>query len=134
MSLIVPPTRPVWAEAGTADTTKAVPSATAERNFLKSRIACISMCPPTLAGGKEPKRSKYISPMRLALLTAVLGVILVAAPTAQSGAFSRIDELVREGIAAKATQRFTELMQRHKLHVSECGEDLPEVRNWKWTS
>ena len=36
-------------------------------------------------------------------------------------------------IAAKATQRFTELMQRHKLYVSEHGEDLPEVRNWKWT-
>ena len=31
-----------------------------------------------------------------------------------------------------ATQRFTETMQRHKLYVSECGEDLPEVRNWKW--
>ena len=22
--------------------------------------------------------------------------------------------------------------QEHKLYVSECGEDLPEVRNWKW--
>jgi xylulose-5-phosphate/fructose-6-phosphate phosphoketolase len=32
-----------------------------------------------------------------------------------------------------ATQRFTEIMQRHKLYVSECGEDLPEVRNWKWS-
>jgi xylulose-5-phosphate/fructose-6-phosphate phosphoketolase len=30
------------------------------------------------------------------------------------------------------TQRFTETMQRHKLYVSECGEDLPEVRDWKW--
>jgi xylulose-5-phosphate/fructose-6-phosphate phosphoketolase len=36
-------------------------------------------------------------------------------------------------VAGKAAQRFTELMQRHKLYVSECGEDLPEVRNWKWT-
>jgi xylulose-5-phosphate/fructose-6-phosphate phosphoketolase len=36
-------------------------------------------------------------------------------------------------IAGKATQRFTELMQRHKLYVSEHGEDLPEVRDWKWT-
>jgi xylulose-5-phosphate/fructose-6-phosphate phosphoketolase len=36
-------------------------------------------------------------------------------------------------IAGKAAQRFTELMQRHKLYVSECGEDLPEVRDWKWT-
>jgi len=35
---------------------------------------------------------------------------------------------------ANATQRFTEAMQRHKLYVSEHGEDLPEVRNWKWTA
>ncbi|HTV57374.1 MAG TPA: phosphoketolase family protein [Verrucomicrobiae bacterium] len=32
-----------------------------------------------------------------------------------------------------ATQRLTEQIQRHKLYVSEHGEDLPEVRNWKWT-
>ena len=36
-------------------------------------------------------------------------------------------------IAGKATQQFTERMQRHKLYVSEHGEDLPEVRDWKWT-
>jgi xylulose-5-phosphate/fructose-6-phosphate phosphoketolase len=24
-------------------------------------------------------------------------------------------------------------MQRHKLYVSEHGEDMPEVKNWKWT-
>jgi len=23
-------------------------------------------------------------------------------------------------------------MQRHKIYVSEHGEDLPEVRDWKW--
>ena len=32
----------------------------------------------------------------------------------------------------EATQRFTEQIQRHKLYVAEHGEDLPEVRNWKW--
>jgi xylulose-5-phosphate/fructose-6-phosphate phosphoketolase len=37
------------------------------------------------------------------------------------------------GIADAAAQHFTELIQRHKLYVSEHGEDLPEVRNWKWT-
>jgi xylulose-5-phosphate/fructose-6-phosphate phosphoketolase len=36
-------------------------------------------------------------------------------------------------LAATATQRFTEMMQRHKLYVSEYGEDMPEVRNWKWS-
>jgi len=36
-------------------------------------------------------------------------------------------------LADRAVQRFTEIMQRHKLYVSEYGEDLPEVRNWKWS-
>jgi len=35
--------------------------------------------------------------------------------------------------ADAAYQRYTEQIQRHKLYVSENGEDLPEVRNWKWT-
>ena len=38
-----------------------------------------------------------------------------------------------KALADRATQRFTEIMQRHKLYVTEYGEDLPEVRNWKWT-
>jgi xylulose-5-phosphate/fructose-6-phosphate phosphoketolase len=38
-----------------------------------------------------------------------------------------------KGIADQAAQRFTEQIQRHKLYVSEHGQDLPEVRNWKWT-
>jgi xylulose-5-phosphate/fructose-6-phosphate phosphoketolase len=33
----------------------------------------------------------------------------------------------------EASQQFSETIQRHKLYVSEHGEDLPEVRNWKWT-
>ncbi len=36
-------------------------------------------------------------------------------------------------MAEQASQQFSETMQRHKLYVSEHGEDLPEVRNWKWT-
>jgi len=38
-----------------------------------------------------------------------------------------------KGMADQATQRFTEQIQRHRLYVSEHGQDLPEVRNWKWT-
>jgi len=38
-----------------------------------------------------------------------------------------------KGMADRATQRFTEQIQRHRLYVSEHGQDLPEVRNWKWT-
>jgi len=33
----------------------------------------------------------------------------------------------------EATQKFTEMRQRHKLYVSQYGEDLPEVRNWTWS-
>jgi xylulose-5-phosphate/fructose-6-phosphate phosphoketolase len=36
-------------------------------------------------------------------------------------------------MAGAASQRFGEAIQRHKLYVSEHGEDLPEVRNWTWT-
>ena len=38
-----------------------------------------------------------------------------------------------KALADRALQRFTEIMQRHKLYVAEYGEDLPEVRNWKWS-
>jgi len=39
----------------------------------------------------------------------------------------RLSHLVPE-----ANQRYSEQMQRHKIYVSEHGEDMPEVRNWKW--
>ena len=34
--------------------------------------------------------------------------------------------------ADAATQRFTEMRQKHKLYVSQYGEDMPEVRDWRW--
>jgi xylulose-5-phosphate/fructose-6-phosphate phosphoketolase len=30
------------------------------------------------------------------------------------------------------TSRYQQKRQEHKLYVSEYGEDMPEVRNWKW--
>ncbi|SEU30698.1 phosphoketolase family protein [Stigmatella erecta] len=33
-----------------------------------------------------------------------------------------------------AEQRYSEVSQRHKLYVSEHGEDMPEVKGWKWTA
>jgi xylulose-5-phosphate/fructose-6-phosphate phosphoketolase len=45
-------------------------------------------------------------------------------------AIRRIPRL--KGITDMATEKFYECIQRHKIYVSENGEDLPEVRNWKW--
>jgi xylulose-5-phosphate/fructose-6-phosphate phosphoketolase len=36
-------------------------------------------------------------------------------------------------LVAQARQQYSEAMQRHKEYVSEHGEDLPEIRNWKWS-
>jgi xylulose-5-phosphate/fructose-6-phosphate phosphoketolase len=33
---------------------------------------------------------------------------------------------------ACAEQWYSEQIQRHKLYVSENGDDLPEVKNWRW--
>jgi xylulose-5-phosphate/fructose-6-phosphate phosphoketolase len=30
------------------------------------------------------------------------------------------------------TARYWTTMERHKLYVSEHGDDLPEVKNWQW--
>ena len=31
-----------------------------------------------------------------------------------------------------AEQWYSEQIQRHKLYVSENGDDLPEIRDWRW--
>ncbi len=46
-------------------------------------------------------------------------------------AISHIPRLAREVHAAE--QKHSEIMQKHKLYVSEYGEDMPEVRDWKWS-
>jgi xylulose-5-phosphate/fructose-6-phosphate phosphoketolase len=37
------------------------------------------------------------------------------------------------GEVQKATQRYWSTIERHKLHVSEYGEDMPEVQGWRWS-
>ena len=32
----------------------------------------------------------------------------------------------------KATARYWTTMERHKLYISEHGDDMPEVRDWRW--
>jgi xylulose-5-phosphate/fructose-6-phosphate phosphoketolase len=34
---------------------------------------------------------------------------------------------------AHETARYWASMERHKLHIAEHGDDLPEVRDWKWS-
>ena len=47
-------------------------------------------------------------------------------------AISRIPRLRQQ--KQTAIDRYWSTMERHKLYVSEHGEDLPEVRNWRWAS
>ena len=35
--------------------------------------------------------------------------------------------------AEEAKQQYSERIQKHRLYVAENGQDLPEVRNWKWS-
>ncbi len=47
-------------------------------------------------------------------------------------AIKRIPRLHDHVEAAEA--RYWTSMQRHKLHISEHGEDLPEIRDWRWSA
>jgi xylulose-5-phosphate/fructose-6-phosphate phosphoketolase len=45
-------------------------------------------------------------------------------------AISRVPRLAAQ--VEDARQWYSEEIQRHRLYVSENGEDLPEIENWKW--
>jgi len=44
--------------------------------------------------------------------------------------FKRVPKLAGQYEAAE--QWYSENIQRHRLYVAENGEDLPEIRNWRW--
>jgi xylulose-5-phosphate/fructose-6-phosphate phosphoketolase len=45
-------------------------------------------------------------------------------------AITRVPRLSEHADAAR--QWYSEQIQRHRLYVTENGEDLPEIRNWRW--
>ncbi|MDE3200053.1 MAG: phosphoketolase family protein [Acidobacteriota bacterium] len=47
-------------------------------------------------------------------------------------AIKRVPRMADQREAAE--QWYSEAIQRHKLYVSEHGEDLPEIRNWRWSA
>ena len=50
-------------------------------------------------------------------------------------AFDAIQRIPRfSGEVEEARARYWTIMERHKLYISEHGEDMPEVRDWRWRS
>jgi xylulose-5-phosphate/fructose-6-phosphate phosphoketolase len=47
-------------------------------------------------------------------------------------AISRIPRLHDQ--VRTATERYWSTMERHKLYIGEHGDDMPEVRDWRWTA
>jgi xylulose-5-phosphate/fructose-6-phosphate phosphoketolase len=45
-------------------------------------------------------------------------------------AITRVPRLASQAEAAR--QWYSEQIQRHKLYVAEHGDDLPDVKNWRW--
>jgi xylulose-5-phosphate/fructose-6-phosphate phosphoketolase len=44
--------------------------------------------------------------------------------------FKRVPSLASQVGAAE--QWYSENIQRHRLYVAENGDDLPEIKNWRW--
>jgi xylulose-5-phosphate/fructose-6-phosphate phosphoketolase len=45
-------------------------------------------------------------------------------------AIKRVSRLAPK--VAEAEQWYSEAIQRHRLYVAENGDDLPEIKNWRW--
>ena len=47
-----------------------------------------------------------------------------------SDVIDRVPKLKRRAVYAKQAVR--DMLAKHKRHVATYGEDLPEVRRWRW--
>ena len=59
-----------------------------------------------------------------------------AAPPEMRPWFETVGTMLKERFSDqldKATARYWAAMERHKLYISEHGDDMPEVRDWRWT-
>ncbi|MGH7997796.1 MAG: hypothetical protein ACREFX_15735 [Opitutaceae bacterium] len=45
-------------------------------------------------------------------------------------AIDRLPETGDRGVYLK--QQIKDKLVEHNLYIQKCGQDLPEVRNWKW--
>jgi xylulose-5-phosphate/fructose-6-phosphate phosphoketolase len=45
--------------------------------------------------------------------------------------FRRVPRLAAQVDATE--QWYSEAIQRHRLYVAEIGDDMPEIKNWRWT-
>jgi phosphoketolase len=48
--------------------------------------------------------------------------------------FTNASKVLICGQADAAEQWYSEAIQRHKLYVAENGDDLPEIRDWRWAA
>jgi xylulose-5-phosphate/fructose-6-phosphate phosphoketolase len=48
-----------------------------------------------------------------------------------SDVIDRVPKL--ESVAAEVKQMVRDKLTEHKLYITQYGEDMPEIRNWKWT-
>jgi phosphoketolase len=90
--------------------------------------------PQTETSSRGPLSPELLDKMnaywRAANYLSVGQIYLINRSQVMLDAILRVARLAPQHDAAR--QWYSEQIQRHKLYVAECGEDLPEIRNWRW--